>query len=111
MTFDTTGPADDYYSFEQSHEGADPSSITEWLIPWDSIFIDSSDHYEVGIVASDNCGKTCNPLVLSGKRSNETKNGIFTRKVNMQIITIVILLFLFLRLRARAKKLNNRRNR
>lgn len=107
MGFDTTTSG--FYAFEKSLNGDAPSIIAEWSIPWDSISLDSLRQYEVGILASDNCGNSLKPIIMYGRRSGDAHGKIFTRKVNMQIITIVILLLLFLRLRARAKKLNSKR--
>ncbi len=110
MLFDTTSSASGFYAFEKSQGDTSFSIISEWLIPWDTISVDSLNNYDIGFVATDNCGNSIKPLILYGKRPGEAKNRIFTTKVNVQIISILILLLLFLRLRARARKLNVKRD-
>jgi hypothetical protein len=55
-----------FYRTAQKQDGAENDVTTEWIIPWDSIWHDSSGAYQVGLFAFDTCGDTVQPLILSG---------------------------------------------
>jgi hypothetical protein len=110
FSYDTSIKGAGFYAYEKSYEDNKTSITTEWVIPWDSIPVDSLNQYEIGFILSNSCNEMTKPLTFYGKRAIVKKGRILTPKVIAQIVTIIILLLLFLRLKAKAKKLNLRRN-
>jgi hypothetical protein len=106
ISFDSTVDEASFYAYEISQEKNTTSITTEWMIPWDSIPVDSLNQYEVGVIVSNSCGDIIKPFTLFGNRFTDKNGRVFTPKVIAQIITIIILLLLFLRLKAKARKLN-----
>jgi hypothetical protein len=77
----------------------------EWVIPWDTIRVDSAGRYEVGMYATSACGDTLESVVLAGSRDTpQQTESVFTPAVVGQIFIVVVLLVLYLVLQARARK-------
>jgi hypothetical protein len=75
-------------------QGADSLSA-EWIIPWDSITVDSSGLYRVGIEAFDNLGDTLDPLILSGRVFSGKANASWAKVFSKGIFLVILLIFLF----------------
>lgn len=108
MNIDSTVSTLGFYAVEKSAKNGDTTVVTEWLIPWDSVSIDASGQYEIGLTGYTQCGDTLNPLILSGRHIIEEGDRVITRGIIWQFITIAILLAVFLILRSRAKRLYKR---
>ncbi len=92
-----------FYAIDSSSDNTINLITIEWLIPWDSISLDSYGEYEIELSFNGSCTQSSKPIYLSGKYLQEQKNTIFTPKIKIQIASILILLILFFRLRAKAK--------
>ena len=98
-----------FYAVEKSLKDDDTSVTAEWLIPWDSISIDSDGQYEITLAAFNSCDDAQKSVILSGKHHIEQSgSGKMTRRITFQVISIAVLLAIFLVLRSRARKLQKR---
>jgi hypothetical protein len=76
----------------------------EWIIPWDSIWHDSSGMYQVGLFAFDTCGDTINPLILTGHVYQEPRprwGGVYLKAIMLGVMMIVLY---YLQQQARKRK-------
>ncbi len=103
MIIDIAGHGERFYAVDRIMENKDTILIAEWLVPWDSLSIDSAGYYRMEFTAHNSCNDTVSAFILFGKRfSGERSNTIIIR-ILFQLLSIVILLILFLWLRAKAK--------
>ncbi len=58
--------AQSFFRISQPGGGSDSITTAEWVIPWDSISLDSSGTYQVGIFGYNTHGDTLQPMILSG---------------------------------------------
>lgn len=42
--------------------------VVEWVIPWDSVSVDSGGTYAIHVTGNSNCGDTLQPLLITGSR-------------------------------------------
>jgi hypothetical protein len=78
--------------------------VAEWIIPWDSIWHDSSGMYQVGLFAYDTCGDTISPLILTGRVYHETRprwGGVYLKAILLGVMMIALYI---LQQRARRRK-------
>lgn len=65
----------------------------EWVIPWDSIWHDSTGAYQVGVFAFDTCGDTIPPLILTGRvyhRKPAPWGGVYTKAVFLGAMMVML---------------------
>jgi len=85
------------------------SVIAEWVLPWDSIAVDSSGRYIIGCVISTQCGDTLAPIVFTGQKYREQKAGwgaVYSKGI---MLTILLAFVLFSQLLLRRTKRKKRR--
>jgi hypothetical protein len=82
----------------------------EWVVPWDSIWHDSTGTYQVGLFAFDTCGDTVQPTIFAGRVYHPKPapwGGVYLKLVLLGGMMIVLY---YLQRRARKrKKLGHRR--
>jgi len=81
--------------------------IIEWVVPWDSLQVDSSGTYVIELNGNSGCGDSLSPMLLTGTK--EKPPSVFTRKVVTQIVLIVLLLVIYLAVRVRASNQTRRK--
>lgn len=91
-----------FYRVARKQDGAKNDVTAEWILPWDSIWHDSSGAYQVGVFAFDTCGDTVQPLILSGHvylPQAPSWGGVYGKAIMVGVL--LVLLFMVQR-RARA---------
>jgi hypothetical protein len=99
-----TDSAKPFYRISTGEGTAEKGLVAEWLIPWDSIWHDSSGAYQVGLFAFDTCGDTLEPVIFSGHvyRQREPRwGGVYEKGI---FVGIMIALLIVLQWRVRAIK-------
>ncbi|HUI92327.1 MAG TPA: hypothetical protein VLX68_08780 [Chitinivibrionales bacterium] len=85
-------------------------TTAEWLIPWDSIWHDTSGAYQVGLFAFDTCGDTMQPIIFTGhvyKQKPPAWGGVYLKGILLAALMVV----LFMLQRSARRKLRVRKNR
>ncbi|MBD3316316.1 MAG: hypothetical protein GF344_11060 [Chitinivibrionales bacterium] len=104
MTMDSSNGGWFYSVYEWEDDTGEMVSA-EWIIPWDTISVDTAGEYEVGMYAASACGDTLESVVLSGNRNqSESGGGVFSAGLIFQILVAVVLLVFYFVLQARARK-------
>ena len=104
--------ADSLKSFYRISSGtgtAEKGLVAEWLIPWDSIWHDSSGAYQVGLFAFDTCGDTLEPVIFAGhvyRQKAPVWGGVYAKG---GLLGGLMLLLYILQKRARAKLRANKK--
>lgn len=96
-----------YKVFEDTNKDTiESTTIIEYVIPWDSLRLDSLGRYEVGISGFSHCNDIQSPIILSGKRY--TNQSIMTPRLISQLIIVGLLLVLYMWFQARVRKMQKR---
>jgi hypothetical protein len=83
-------------------------SVTfEWVIPWDSLTLDSNGAYRVHVAAESGCADTLDPFLIVGSR--ETIKSALPPRFTSRIVLIVALLAVFIALQLAMRKKSRRR--
>jgi|WetSurMetagenome_2_1015567.scaffolds.fasta_scaffold16751_4 hypothetical protein len=83
-------------------------SITfEWIIPWDSLALDSSGAYAVHIAAESGCADTLDPFLIVGRMG--TAVSALPPRFTQRVVLIVVLLAVFIALQLAMRKKTRRR--
>jgi hypothetical protein len=83
-------------------------SITfEWVIPWDSLALDSSGVYAVHIAAESGCGDTLDPFLIVGRKG--TAVSALPPRFTERVVLIVALLAVFIAFQLAMRKKTRRR--
>jgi hypothetical protein len=91
--------------------GATPESmmVAEWVLPWDSITVDSSGAYQIGLMAFDTCKDTLQPVIFTGRKFTPHKAAwgkVYTKGLSLAVL--IVFLFYYQR---RAKRTMRKRKR
>jgi hypothetical protein len=92
-----------YYKVSLSSEPQRQGVTVEWIIPWDSIWHDSSGSYQVRLFGADTCGDTLQAVIFSGHvfRPRESIwGGVYVKGIFLGSFLIVLFV---LQKRARSK--------
>jgi hypothetical protein len=87
----------------------DSSMVAEWVIPWDSITIDSSGAYKIGLMAFDDCKDSLQPVIFTGLKFLPQKaswSKVYTKGLSLAVL--IVFLFYYQR---RVKRTQRKRNR
>ena len=103
IQIDTIHPSEKYYAVEKIDNKEGKSVITEWIIPWDSIPVDSMGNYGIGFFTHNACGDTIQPIIFKGGKLAHTNASKYTKQIFIQITSIAVLLVLFIILKKRIK--------
>jgi hypothetical protein len=104
------GPKADQTFYRTAQAGAtqDSSLVVEWVIPWDSITVDSSGAYQIGLMAFNGCGDTLQPVIFTGSKFTSQKAQ--WGKVYMKGLSLAVLIvFLFYYQKWTKRKFKKRR--
>lgn len=96
-----------FYRTAMSGAAPDSSLVAEWVIPWDSITVDSSGAYQIGLMAFDGCKDTLQPVIFSGHKFTPQKAP--WGKVYMKGLSLAVLLVLLYYYQQRIKRKFKRR--
>ena len=90
------------------HDGVNAITI-EWLIPWDSLAVDSCGAYAIHIVGHSDCGDSLEPLYLTGNIYAVIGKSSLPRIFSVRFIVLVVMLGLFIGLQYVVRKKTRRR--
>jgi hypothetical protein len=90
-----------YYAIDDKFSEGSGGLTVEWVIPWDSIGIDTLGAYAVKLSAVNNCGDTLDPLLITGKK--EKAPGVFSSALISRILLAGALLSVLIVLRIRIR--------
>jgi len=94
--------------FRTSQPGATPDSalIAEWIVPWDSISVDSSGEYQIGLTGADSCGDTLDAMIFTGHilRAAPASSSPWSKVYSKGIFLAVLLILLYYLQRTSRKK-------
>ncbi|MBD3390770.1 MAG: hypothetical protein GF418_01935 [Chitinivibrionales bacterium] len=102
---DTAVPAGALHGVDMVHTDSATHVALEWIVPWDTLHVDSSGEYALAIGGFGPCGDSMPGMLVSGvRRVPGPCSGIWSPRVITQFLVIAVLLVLYLVLRGRAKK-------
>jgi len=89
------GPKSDqtFYRIAQSGATPDSSMDAEWVIPWDSITVDSSGAYQIGLMAFDGCKDTLQPVIFTGRKFTPQKaqwGKVYTKGLSLAVLIVFL---------------------
>ena len=97
-----------FYRVSREKRGTGTKITAEWVIPWDSIAIDSlSGYYKIGCMVDAAGGDTLAPIVFTGKKYVEKKAGwgaVYAKGVILAVLLAGVLLSQFMLRRAKRKR-------
>jgi hypothetical protein len=83
-------------------------SITfEWVVPWDSLTLDSNGAYAVHIAAESGCADTLDPFLIVGRMG--TADSALPPRFTERVVLIVVLLAVFIAFQLAMRKKTRRR--
>ena len=80
--------------------------VLEWVIPWDSVGLDTSGNYAISIFGNSACGDTLPSLLLTGTKEKRTitpRAGAIVRYL-LAIVVIVVYIIVTIRIRSRTPR-------
>ena len=100
--------SDRYRARHESHNGVNTITI-EWLIPWDSIAVNSGGAYAIHVAGRSVCGDNLAPFFLNGNIHDMNERIPLPRMFTARLIIIAIMLGLFIGLQVVVRKKSRRR--
>jgi hypothetical protein len=109
----STSPAapQTFYRLTLPYGGPDSSVVMEWVIPWDSIALDSSGSYQIGLMAVDSCGDTLTPVIFNGHAYASAAAAPWSKVYSKGIFLAVLLVLLYLLQKTTKRKFTVKRKR
>lgn len=87
--------AQSFFRVSQPGASLDSSMVAEWVIPWQSILLDSSGEYSVGVVAFNKSGDTLPAIVFTGHTFRENAPAPWGKVYSKAIVLFFLLCALF----------------
>ena len=81
----------------------------EWIIPWDSVAVDSTGSYTMHLAGNSVCGDTLQPFLLTGRVSSCKNRSSLPPRFAERLILIAVLLSFFVILQIKIRKKTRRR--
>lgn len=79
--------------------------ITEWVIPWDSLNIDSSGSYKIHVSGFSACGDTLADFTLSGSQKVSKSRSVWSgTAIRLVMIAVLAIVFIYMRGKVRKKR-------
>lgn len=107
ITIPDSGHHSSYYAIDDKFSGGNGGLTVEWVIPWDSIGIDTQGAYAVKLSAVNSCGDTLDSLLITGKK--EKTPGVFSSALISRILLAGVLLSVLIVLRIRIRNRTGRK--
>ncbi len=104
MTVDSVGRPDALFAIDTVLTHSAVHVAVEWMLPWDTLALDSTGAYQIGLTLSSGCGDTLDPILVSGTHMTRPYRGIWTPRIIAQLCVIGVLFALYAFVRVRAKK-------
>ena len=82
-----------FYRTAQAGATPDSSLVAEWVIPWDSITVDSSGVYQIGLMAFDGCKDTLRPVIFTGRKFVPQKASwgkVYTKGLSLAVLIVFL---------------------
>lgn len=76
----------------------------EWLIPWESINLDSAGNYRFVLTGQSDCGDSLSPLQISGSKNGQKEVSLGSLILRAVLIIILIVIYLVLNAKIRERK-------
>ncbi len=89
----TNSAADNKAGIGRTIKDSSSNIVIEWIIPWDSITHDSAGMYQIGVFASDVCGDSLPPVILSGhmyKVETSVWSGVYGKAVLLGVLLVLL---------------------
>ena len=103
IQLDSIPSTKNYYAVEKIDNQEGKSIISEWIIPWDSIPVDSTGKYEIVFFTHNTCEDTLQPIILKGVKPDKLNAIQYSKQIVIQIASIAVLLVLFIILKKRIR--------
>jgi hypothetical protein len=94
----------DFFSGLATPDGSRFAVTVEWVVPWDSVAVDSSGTYALHLVGNSACGDTLQPLLVTGSVSSLKKQNRLPPRFAERILLIIVFLVIFIVLQAKVRK-------
>ena len=94
-----------FYRVSQGGGAADSAVAAEWIIPWDSLGLDTTGSYRIGITGLDSCGDTLEPLILTGTAPRASTPVPWSKVYSKGILLAGLLIVLYFLQRSAKKKM------
>jgi hypothetical protein len=82
-----------FYRTAQAGATPDSSLVAEWVIPWDSITVDSSGVYQIGLMTFDGCKDTLRPVIFTGSKFAPQKapwGKVYTKGLSLAVLIVFL---------------------
>jgi hypothetical protein len=82
-----------FYRIAPAGATPDSSLAAEWVIPWDSITVDSSGVYQIGLMAFDGCKDTLRPVIFTGRKFAPPKapwGKVYTKGLSLAVLIVFL---------------------
>lgn len=82
-----------FYRIAQAGATPDSSLVAEWVIPWDSIAVDSSGVYQIGLMVFDGCKDTLQPVIFTGRKFAPQKapwGKVYTKGLSLAALIVFL---------------------
>jgi hypothetical protein len=108
MHLDSSSQSGNHHYRAQRTDRDSLFSVTfEWLVPWDSLALDSSGNYAIHCIGENGCGDSIPPFIIVGTRN--AASSFLPPRFKTRVALIVALLALFIALQLTMKKKRRRR--
>ena len=103
--------AQTFYRLALPENSQDSSVVVEWVLPWDSIAVDSSGRFQIGLVASDSCGDTLRPAIFNGRAYRAAATTPWGKVYSKGIILALLLAILYYLQKTAKRKVKGKKKR
>jgi hypothetical protein len=103
--------AQTFYRLALPVNSPDSSLVMEWVLPWDSIAVDSSGRFQIGLVAGDSCGDTLQPVIFNGRAYRAAAAAPWEKVYSRGIVLALLLAILYYLQKTAKRKVKGKKRR
>ena len=109
MSSKVRGKTGGFYAVNQARGDSSSALTVEWIIPWDSVAVDSAGTYVINLAGTSACGDTLQPLLITGSMKSQKREGPLPPHFASRLLQFALLLGVFIWLQFRVRKTNHHR--
>lgn len=94
------------YALDRLQTDTSTTVVAEWMLQWDSLYLDSLGQFNVGLVVYSACGDTSQSYIFYGSKLTGRRS--VGRRLVFQVIGILALFIVYIGLKARVKRVHRR---
>ncbi len=95
----------DFYQIDRQTLSTSGIVIVEWVIPWDSLKIDSSGLYKIHVTGVSACGDSLAEITMSGNQKISKSRSVWSgTAIRFVMIAVLAIVFIYMRRKVRKKR-------